>query len=692
MVKVGLSAPDSANLTFWGFVGASAVLALETNDGDTSYVFGTSTGQMEVSKTFTVPSGARVFRLGFDCVRRTLGTTPTQAFTVALNGAPPSLGSWNATGTYAQLPEQTVDVVEVASGGSHVVTAVVGPGADLGGGGLRFTQFRLALWYNRSPLAPTLTAPIGTTGSLTPVFTGVHNDPDGDGMSAVEIEVRRVSDNALMWSSNASVSSFSRAYAGSTLTSGVQYKWRARTADNSDDFLTRQGEWSDFVNFTPVINNPPTTSIVKPTGNATVGSLTPTLQFWYSDPDGNAQGGYQIQVRRFSDQTSFWDTGQVAGAVTSRTYAGTTLVGGTRYEWRVRVQDSLGSWSDYTSWASFTPQAVPNPPTLTSPSGLTNTLTPTIQGTYNQASGASQAAFQYEIRQGGITLYSSGDVAVAIATGQAYGTDNSGDTPSSPPALSWGTAYEVRARSKDSNGAYSEWSSWQAFNTNAAPTTPTNLQPAIGAVLGDTTPVLSWTHNDADGDAQTEADIELRTVSGDSAVTGYDPKTLTQSTGTHEITETLTASPATEYKWRVRTKGTSGPGFGPWSAFRPFTVATAPVVSVTAPAPDEVIPHPAYTVEWSMTGGSGTQQSYRVRVFAEDQATVVYDSGVQSGTDDSLTLPAGILRNGRAYYVSVGVEDTLSQAASSGLIAVTTDWTPPATITGLTAQALGDQT
>lgn len=689
MVKITAAPPDSANLTFWGFVGASAVLALETNDGDTSYVFGSSTGQMEVSKTFTVPSGARVFRLGFDCVRCTLGTTPTQAFTVALNGASPSPGSWNATGTYAQLAEQTVDVGEVASGGSHVVTAVVGPGADLGGGGLRFTQFRLALWYNRSPLAPTLTAPIGTTGSLTPVFTGVQNDPDGDGISAVEIEVRRVSDNALMWSSNAAVSSFSRAYAGSTLTSGVQYKWRARTSDNSGDLAGAQGAWSDFVNFTPVINNPPVASIVSPTANATVGSLTPTLQFGYSDPDGNAQGGYQIQVRRFSDQVSFWDTGQVAGAVTSRAYAGTTLVGGTRYEWRVRVQDSLGSWSDYTSWASFTPQAVPNPPTLTSPSGLTNTLTPTIQGTYNQASGASQAAFQYEIRQGGITLYSSGDVAVAIATGQAYGTDNGGDTPSSPPALAWGTSYEVRARSKDTNGAYSEWSAWQAFATNAAPTTPTSLQPN-GAVTGNTTPTLSWTHNDPNGDAQTEAEVELEEVGG-STVTGYGPKTLTQSGGTHTITETLTSSPATEYRWRVRTKGTSGPGFGPWSDWVTFTVATAPQFTVDTPAPAAVVTAPALTVDWTMTGGSGTQQSYRVRIYAEDQTTLVHDSGVQSGTDDEYTLASGILKTGREYHVRVSGEDTLNQAAQSGLIGFSTAWTPPATITGLQVQMIGDQ-
>lgn len=688
-----LSVPDTVTPNgSWTFVGASAEASVEANDGDTSYAGGGIAGSLELAKTFTVPDGAKVYKLGFDCVRRVVTGTPTAAFEVALNGSSPTPGFWNAADSYFALAEQTVAVSVIASGGTYVVTAVVQPGDDLPGTSIRFTQFRLSAYYNRSPLAPTLTAPIGSTGSLTPVFTGTHNDPDGDGMSAVEIEVRRVSDNALMWSSSASTSSFSRSYAGSTLVSGTQYKWRARTSDNSEDFATRLGAWSDFVNFTPVTNAPPTTSIISPTGNPTLGTLTPSLQFNYSDPDGNPQGGYQVQVRRFSDQVSMWDPGQVAGAVTSAVYAGTTLVGGTRYEWRVRVQDSAGAWSDYTGWASFTPQAVPNAPTLSSPSGLTNTLTPTVQGSYSQGSGGTEAAFQYEVRQGGITIYSSGDVAVAIATGQAFGTDNASDTPSTPPTLSWGTAYQVRARSKDNAAAYSEWSSWQTFTTNSAPTTPTNLQPASAAVLGDTTPTLSWQHNDADGDAQTQADIELRTVSGDVAVTGYDPKTLTQATLTHDVTETLTSSPATEYKWRVRTKGTAGPGFGPWSSFRTFTIATAPVVTVSEPDPSEVIPHPAYTVEWSMSGGSGTQQSYRVRVYAADQATLVYDSGVQSGTDVEFTLPAGNLRNGLTYYIEVSVEDTLSQAAASGLIEVTTDWTPPGTITGLAAVSLGDQT
>lgn len=550
----------------------------------------------------------------------------------------------------------------------------------------RITYCYVDVTYSPPPNAPTLVAPSGSIGSLTPSMqTSVNNPAGGDTVTHTDIEVRRVSDNALFWASGF-LAGTTIGYAGTSLVNGTQYKWRARHRNT----YGAEGAWSDFTNFTPSTNQIPVAALLSPIGNATVGTLTPTLQFSYSDPDGDAQTGYQVQVRRYSDQVIFWDPGQGAGTVTSVVYAGTPLVGGTRYEWRARVQDSKGAWSNYSGWESFTPQAAPNPPTSITPSGLQNTLTPTVSGTYNQGTGAAESGYQYEIRQGGVTIYQSGDVSGAFSTGQSYGTNNASDTPATPPALAWGTSYEIRARSKDANTTYSAWTSWQAFSTNAAPTTPTNLAPS-GAVTGDTTPTLSWTHNDPNSDAQTEADIELRKVSDDSVVTGYGPKTLTQSTTTHDVTETLTASPATEYKWRVRTKGTSGPGFGPWSAWHTFTVATAPAFAVDAPTPSQVVAAPALVVEWTMTGGSGTQQSWRVRIYASDQTTLVHDSGVQSGTDVSYQLATGILRNSGTYYAQVSGEDTLSQAASSTKVAFTTDWTPPATITGLTAQSIGSQ-
>lgn len=492
---------------------------------------------------------------------------------------------------------------------------------------------------------------------------------------------------------------FSRVYGGTALVNGETYKWRAQTKEAAGF-----GAWSSYRTFTVSINTAPTAVLVSPVAGAQVGDTTPDLTLNFSDPDSGTNGqfaSYQIQVRRVSDQASMWnmdppvftDAGQQSARQAVVTYAGTALVSGTAYEWRARVTDGAGAISAYTGWEQFTPVTAPNPPTLTSPSGLTNTLTPTVQGSYNQGTGGAESAFQYEVRQNGVTIYQSGDVATAIATGQAYGTNNPSDTPAAPPALAWGPSYEIRARSKDAAAAYSSWTSWLAFHTNAAPTTPTNLSPN-GGITGDTTPALSWTHNDPDSDAQTAADIELRKVSDDSVVTGYGPKTLSQATTTHDVTETLTASPSTEYKFRIRTKGLAGPGYGPYSDWVTFTVASAPTLTVTEPDPDEVFTGPSFTVTWNaITGGSGVQQDYRVRVYQSDQVTVLYDSTVLAGTDTSHLIPATSgIRNGETYYVRITVRDTLNQTADSGFIRVSASFTPPAAITGHALTFIGDQT
>jgi len=121
-------------------------------------------------------------------------------------------------------------------------------------------------------------------------------------------------------------------------------------------------------------------------------------------------------------------------------------------------------------------------------------------------------------------------------------------------------------------------------------------------------------------------------------------------------------------------------------------VATAPTVTVSSPTQDQVLGAPAHTIQWSLSGGSGTQQDYRVKVLASDQSTVVHDTGVVAGTATSYALASGILKNGNTYYVQVIARDTLNQEAQSSLVRVTTSWTPPATITGISVVAVGSQT
>lgn len=433
-------------------------------------------------------------------------------------------------------------------------------------------------------------------------------------------------------------------------------------------------------------NRAPTASLVAPSG--TIPTLTPTIVVNFSDPDTFGNFGtfaaYQIQVRPKAGGANVWDTdwvpttgGEQSARSVSRVYAGSALSNMVEYEARARVQDGAGAPSDYTAWKAFTPQVMPGAPTGILPSGLITTLTPTFKGAYVQASGGTESRFQYRVWQSTVLIYDSGDVNSPIATGQVYG---------GAPALSWGTQYAVDMRSKDNLGVYGPWSAKVPFKTKSAPLTPSGLTPSGGAISPERYPTLGWAHNDPDGAAQTAAKVEVYDLTAGAYVSGYDPKTLAQSTGTHDMVTQLDLPSSVQ--WRVATQGDAGPGYGPFSAWQQFAVADVPLLTVTSPTVDEVLTGGVLTVTWTFSGGSGTQQDYRVRLYGDDGA-LRWDSGLEAGEDGELSIPSGVLHNLQAYDVQVSVRDTLSQEAVSPLIRVTTAWTPPDPVSGLMAAPVG---
>lgn len=671
---------------------ATRKLAITANDGDTSYVQIASGETLHTAYEFPVPSGARVYSRKMTIVIK--ASSGSEGYTMEVDGdegPDVAVGLSYVTGSLTNADAFT-------SGEGWTVNGDV---SQSGATWERITYALLEIRWSLTPSAPTLTSVSGTISTLNPTFQGTYVSPDNDN-DAVQIEVRRVSDNALMntptWILDGEPG-FSQTIAGLALVSGVEYKWRARSRNNTGQ-SNAEGPWSSYRTFTPVINTAPTATILAPTAGAQVGTPTPTITIAYSDPQDDRFDAKQIQVRRKSDAVQMWDTGlllttlgeknaRVASVVYNFDGTGSALVTGTTYQVRGRVQDQPGLNSSYTAWQDFTPSLVPDAPTVTGPSGLQNTLTPSIAGTYNQGDGGAEESWRYEIRQGSITIYQSGEIVGAIATGQTYGTANPSDTPSSPPALDWGTAYEIRLASKDALETWSDWSEYLAFHTNAAPTTPSGLTPSGGAITGDTTPLLSWQHNDPDGDAQTQANIWLYDDTAGAFVTGYNPKTLTQSGTTHTVTETLTDTH--QYRWWMTTRGLAGPGHGAESPAAIFTVADVPTVTLDAPVAGALLTAPAALVEWTFTGGSGTQASYQVRVYEDDGETLLWDSGVSAGTADSLTLPVGVLRNSSTYFLQVNATDTLAQEGQSSLVEITTSWTPPDPVLGISVTAVGSQ-
>lgn len=469
-------------------------------------------------------------------------------------------------------------------------------------------------------------------------------------------------------------------------------------ASNYYGFIITQDPYTNAINepnaaITVFHASTPIATPTSPANGAQISTLTPSLAFNFTDPDPDIYGefgAYQVQVQRVSDSVSFWDTGtkpatsaQSSANAATITYAGTALSWNVAYRWRVRVQNEAGTWSNYSAWNTFTPSNGPSAPTGIHPAGLTQSLTPTVSGTYVQGSGATESAFEYVVYSGGILIFDSGWVTGTLATGQAYAGTGSA-------ALQWATAYTLQVRSKDSAGGIGPYCTPVAFNTDGPPNAPTNITPSGGAVVNTSTPTLGWQHNDPYGDAQTEADILLYDLTASAWVTGYGPtpKVVTQSTQSHTVTTALTLNH--QYQLQVRTVGLTAAGAGPYSAATTFTYAAAPNVTMTSPTSGSTITAPSFPVTWTFSGGSGTQQDYRVQVFAADGITSVYDSGVVAGTALTATVPAGTVFNGNNYTVHLTVRDTLSQSAILSPVPVTVAFTPPNTLV-VTATAIGGQ-
>lgn len=107
------------------------------------------------------------------------------------------------------------------------------------------------------------------------------------------------------------------------------------------------------------------------TNPATLETLTPYFSAIFNDPDsGDIAQNYEIEVNTASDFSgaSMWDTGKTSMTDVTEgnrcpnvTYAGTTLVEGTTYYWRIRFwddDDAQGAWSATANFrALFTPTA-----------------------------------------------------------------------------------------------------------------------------------------------------------------------------------------------------------------------------------------------------------------------------------------------------------------------------------------------
>ncbi len=110
------------------------------------------------------------------------------------------------------------------------------------------------------------------------------------------------------------------------------------------------------------------------------------------------------------------------------------------------------------------------------------------------------------------------------------------------------------------------------------------------------------------------------------------------------------------------------------------------VVTVDSPAVASTVTSVAFNVTWSYTGT--TQQSFRVRILASDQVTVVHDSGFVVSSTKSYAVP-DVLENSVTYHILVAVFLTTGDFGQSVLPhSFTTAFETVNDVTGLTATAV----
>lgn len=241
----------------------------------------------------------------------------------------------------------------------------------------------------------------------------------------------------------------------------------------------------------------------------------------------------------------------------------------------------------------------------------------------------------------------------------------------------------IRTQAIDQFGSATAYSATRTF-TVSHPPSATNLSPADSSVLvynllGS---AFSWKFTDSYAkDVQTAYQIDI-----------YDTETQTLVVSTGKIASSAQSAsvviPGTSLEknldWQVTVWDGDDVSSAPIDGGTVF-LTQPPAPTITYPELDgDDIPTAMPAISWTPgISGTKTQFAYRIQIRGEDD-TLLYDTRVVQSADNSYTVPAGILRNGNRYKVTLTVTDTtaLDTTVSRLFDAV---WPVPATMPRPTA-------
>jgi hypothetical protein len=159
-----------------------------------------------------------------------------------------------------------------------------------------------------------------------------------------------------------------------------------------------------------VVSHKPVATNLSPGGGVSIPyAATETLTWRFSDPSPvDTQTGYHVTVRKHSDGTLIYDSGDVISTNSSVVATGFTGQQDVEMEWQVAVRDRDAVWGPFSAITTFFPRNVPVV-TITSPTagGTVNNPAPLFTWTFFAEGGRVQKQFRVVISRPSETVYDS---------------------------------------------------------------------------------------------------------------------------------------------------------------------------------------------------------------------------------------------------------------------------------------------
>lgn len=292
-----------------------------------------------------------------------------------------------------------------------------------------------------------------------------------------------------------------------------------------------------------------------------------------------------------------------------------TIDPGYKYKVRARVKigDTYGEWSNYSSDASSKPNA---------PAGSCSCYAMSSRSIKVTWSGVASAT-SYDVQYTTNKDYFEGSNSVTTV-------NNIENTQYEVTGLESGERYFFRVRAVNSQGS-SGWGGISSVIIGTKPIAPTTWSSTTTAITGEDL-ILYWIHNSEDASAERMAEVEVY----------YDSQMITHTVTNDEIDDdnpqktsqfVISTSGMTEgktIKWRVRTAGITNE-FGDWSVQRTVDVYARPSLSLLLFDNNGNTTTNITAFPFRVTGEAGpatqTPVSYHLSIIAGDNYETVDEIG-----------------------------------------------------------------